>query len=97
MRVFRTLTAKEYGIIFAGSNVTGDFNADTETAWILPALTVTGNGEWAICVMDSNENGAELNGCRARTYVKSAIITLTVKLFHWRNRPNSQAEPLKMP
>ena len=62
--------SKEYGIIFAGSNVTGDFNADTETAWILPALTVTGNGEWAICVMDSNENGAELNGCRARTYVK---------------------------
>lgn len=63
--------SKEYGIIFAGSNVIGDdFNADTETAWILPALTVTGNGEWAICVMDSNENAAELNGCRARTYVK---------------------------
>ncbi len=62
--------SKEYGIIFAGSIVNGDFNADTENAWILPALTVTGNGEWAICVMDSNENGAELNGCRARTYVK---------------------------
>lgn len=62
--------SKEYGIIFAGSIVNGNFNADTENAWILPALTVTGNGEWAICVMDSNENGAELNGCRARTYVK---------------------------
>lgn len=62
--------SKEYGIIFADKDITGDFNATTEYVWILPALTVNSNGEWAICVMDSNEDGAALNDCRARTYVK---------------------------
>lgn len=60
--------SKEYGIIFADGDIDGNFDATTEKAWILQALTST-NGDWAICVMDS-ENGTALNGCRARTYVK---------------------------
>ena len=63
--------SKEYGIIFAGSNVTGEvFDATTENAWTLQALIANSEGEWTICVMDSNENGAALENCRARTYVK---------------------------
>ncbi len=63
-------SSAEYGIIFIPSEVSelSELSAETEGAYILPALEYSDNGAWGVCVVDQTGNAIETY--TARTYIK---------------------------